>query len=118
MGRAALVTTDSLVANVVLIGDDPYDAGGDVEVVDVADDDPVGPGWRRTVDGFEPPATADQAAPDEILVGRLDEIAGRLSQASTVAGLRDVVGEILDVLTGASGEAQVAARPADRAPAP
>lgn len=55
--RAALVDEDGHVVNVILIDpDQDYTPRDGLTVYELDEDAPVDPGWRRTPDGFEPPA--------------------------------------------------------------
>jgi hypothetical protein len=96
--RKALIDNEGQVVNVVLLADDVTEWDGYQAVA--VDDEPVGPGWSRAGDGWEPPAALEPAPdPDEAL---RDAIAG----ATTLAQLKAAL-----LGSGAGAVGRVAGRP-------
>lgn len=87
--RAALIR-DDVVENVVLIGEG-YTPPDDLEVVELTDDEVVGPGWLRDGSGWSAPDVPEAPPPaptTEELSQRLD-VQQRIIDALVLGGIDD-----------------------------
>jgi len=100
--RAALIR-DSLVENVIVVGED-YEPPDGLDLVELADGEPIGPGFLRVGGGWQaPPAPTPTAAPSVLdLAAQLIRVQ-QVLDALVVADLAPATGDLDGLLDDLGG---------------